>query len=83
MMDFRTFVARVGGHWIHLRQSAEGWVFELWGDYPTRSNFGRISEREAKEVASAMAEEYLIRKGVALAGGLELSWRLAARYTAA
>jgi hypothetical protein len=83
MTDFQTFVARVGGHWIHLRQSPHGWAFELWGEYPTNCNFGKITEWAAKEAASAVAKEYLVRRGVALAAGLELSWRLAVRYTAA
>ena len=83
MTDLQTFVAPCGGHWIHLRQSFDGWNFELWGRYPFSRDFAAMSEQQAKESASMLAAEHLFAHGVDIAGDAYLSWRLAVRYTAA
>jgi hypothetical protein len=83
MRDFRTFVAGISGHWIHLRQELDGWSVELWGQYPFSCKLPDLTEQVAKDAASTLAKEHLLRHGLMAGGGSELTWRLAVRYTAA
>jgi hypothetical protein len=83
-MELETLVARVGSHWVQLRQSFAGWTFLLWGKYPLSSDLGDLTEREAKHAALKAAQEHLRKHGLGseVIGIGELRWHIAVRYTA-
>ncbi len=88
MKEFQELIARVDkNHWILLSQSlnSDDWTFVIWGTYQLVGNLGAVNEPEAKRGALSAAQEHLGRHGLRLhlADPLELSWRVALRYTAA